>query len=357
MSNHVPARILSFSTGLSFNGIVDASMQPREMSLFISLEPEQHQQLCDHLSQLSREAREAGLDGEWREQLDASVFDPDSGHHLPRNLARAFVVFYASGHARIDVESTLPSGAKVQSVAWRGDISAFKNFLNEHPAPQATVAASPAPTAEFGPAMERQAAAEGWSIFKCLDNDEDGPWQVQCIAFPEDFDVSVIPRLESEELARKLIALGTAPHHLAARQFLRLHSPQEYDRIMALARDGKALGNSEFGRLFPAELEHKAVAEGWTIFECEGSAYGRWQIQRLDDPLNAEQGYGIANVPDLVDDEAAMRIVALGTEPHHVAAREFLRLHSPQEYDALVSIALHEKAPKTPDQDATPSPM
>lgn len=357
MTHPASARILSYSTGLSFNGIVDVSMQPREMSLFISLEPEQHQQLCDHLSQLSREAKEAGLDGEWREQLDASVFDPVSGHHVPRAQAKAYVVFYASGHARIDVEATLPSDAKVQSVAWRGDISAFKNFLKEHAAPQAAVVSSATPTSEFGNDMKRLAAAEGWSIFECPNDDVDGPWQVQLIAFPEDFDVPFIPRLDSEESARKLIALGTAPHHLAARQFLRMHSPQEYDRIMAFARDGKAVEKPEFGRLFPEALEHKAIAEGWTIFECEGSAYGRWQIQRLDDPAEAARGYGIANVPDLVDDEAAMRIVALGTEPHHVAAREFLRLHSPQEYDALVSIALHEKAPKTPDQDATPSPM
>jgi hypothetical protein len=31
------------------------------------------------------------------------------------------------------------------------------------------------------------------------------------------------------------------------------------------------------------QYHEAAVAEGWTVFECDGSQYGRWQVQRDDE--------------------------------------------------------------------------
>jgi hypothetical protein len=90
-------------------------------------------------------------------------------------------------------------------------------------------------------------------------------------------------------------------------------------------------------KMTPAwSVEHSnaAIAEGWEIFDCDGSSNGRWQVNCLDSPLDwAEEG-GVVP-PELNGDEAAWKIVANGTQPHHEAARVFLQAHNPQEY-ALV---------------------
>jgi hypothetical protein len=75
-------------------------------------------------------------------------------------------------------------------------------------------------------------------------------------------------------------------------------------------------------------MEHSRAAslEGWDIFYCSGSAYGLWQIQHFDE---------VQDNPDakqLDDDEHAWREVFNGVLAHHVAAREFIRVHNPGEY-------------------------
>lgn len=71
-----------------------------------------------------------------------------------------------------------------------------------------------------------------------------------------------------------------------------------------------------------------ALAEGWSIFFCDGGD-NQWQVQRIDDP-NETAEY-------LNDDEVAWLIVANGTGAHHLATLEFLRAHCPLEYDLILT--------------------
>ena len=69
----------------------------------------------------------------------------------------------------------------------------------------------------------------------------------------------------------------------------------------------------------------EARAEGWDIFYAQGSLHGLWQIQRLDEEA-------ILN-----DDTEAWEIVANGTEPHHISAREFIAANNSSEYSRLMN--------------------
>ena len=69
----------------------------------------------------------------------------------------------------------------------------------------------------------------------------------------------------------------------------------------------------------------EARAEGWDIFYANGSVHGLWQIQRLDEEA-------ILN-----DDTEAWEIVANGTEPHHISAREFIAANNSSEYSRLMN--------------------
>lgn len=77
---------------------------------------------------------------------------------------------------------------------------------------------------------------------------------------------------------------------------------------------------------------HAAAArkEGWSIFDCSGSDNGRWQICRIDSPDDDEG--------ELESDRDAWDLVAKGTEPHHVAARDFIRAHNDVEWRAFCDI-------------------
>lgn len=96
--------------------------------------------------------------------------------------------------------------------------------------------------------------------------------------------------------------------------------------------------------LWIPEHSQAATREGWDIFECSGSSNGDWQIQRIDNPEDAEGSD--FEIPALPDDEAAWRIVCKGTAPHHVAAREFIRSANPKEFDAMQRFCSSEASPQ-----------
>jgi hypothetical protein len=79
-----------------------------------------------------------------------------------------------------------------------------------------------------------------------------------------------------------------------------------------------------------------AIAEGWEIFDCDGSSNGRWQVDMLDDPAEWAQINGGVLPPRLDDDQHAWALVANGTLPHHLAARAFLQAHNPPEYELVM---------------------
>jgi hypothetical protein len=83
--------------------------------------------------------------------------------------------------------------------------------------------------------------------------------------------------------------------------------------------------------------EHQKAAnrEGWDIFDSEGSANGRWQIQKMDDVAGAAEASGHP-VPEIENDHAAWLLVYSGKESHQIAAREYIQRHNEVEWDAIV---------------------
>jgi hypothetical protein len=71
----------------------------------------------------------------------------------------------------------------------------------------------------------------------------------------------------------------------------------------------------------------QAQMQGWDIFETQGSDGGPWQLQRLDDASE------IKGATQLETDAAAWQHVLEGTAPVHEAARRFLQVHNPKEYE------------------------
>lgn len=85
-----------------------------------------------------------------------------------------------------------------------------------------------------------------------------------------------------------------------------------------------------------SDLEKAAVREGWTVFDCDGSENGRWQIQGFDTPEDWADRTG--EVPPKISDRDAWMKVMKGDGEHHIAAREFIKTANPQEYEAMVQI-------------------
>ena len=75
----------------------------------------------------------------------------------------------------------------------------------------------------------------------------------------------------------------------------------------------------------------KAQVEGWDIFDCSGSANGRWQICKID--------YDDEGNKRLDDDSEAWDIALRGTEDHHAFARDFIKAHSPTEWQSMCRYA------------------
>lgn len=75
------------------------------------------------------------------------------------------------------------------------------------------------------------------------------------------------------------------------------------------------------------ESQSAAKAEGWHVTHHEAPIYGPWQVERID---NSEEEAAL-----LKDDNAAWKVAATGTEPHHTAVRAFLKVHNPAEYASL----------------------
>jgi hypothetical protein len=70
----------------------------------------------------------------------------------------------------------------------------------------------------------------------------------------------------------------------------------------------------------------QAVKEGWSIFDCDGSDNGRWQLQRCD-----EQEIFVTDVAAWV----FVRAKAAEGSPYHIMAMLFLETHNPPEWRAI----------------------
>lgn len=81
-----------------------------------------------------------------------------------------------------------------------------------------------------------------------------------------------------------------------------------------------------------------AMMEGWSVFECSGSANGQWQIQRLDDASD------VPGAQQLERDEDAWSLVLQGKGEHHAAALRFLKNINPMEHDAIAEFGRRHEA-------------
>lgn len=86
--------------------------------------------------------------------------------------------------------------------------------------------------------------------------------------------------------------------------------------------------------VWSADNSRAARLEGWDLNDSAGSANGDWQVQCLDDPVQAAAELG-SHVPTLKFDDRAWRLVYEGNQPHHIAARAFLETHSPKELASI----------------------
>jgi hypothetical protein len=84
-----------------------------------------------------------------------------------------------------------------------------------------------------------------------------------------------------------------------------------------------------------------AAREGWSIFDCEDSANGRWQVQSFDTPEDLKKIAG--KIPDNITDREAWILIMTGNEAHHIAARAFIKQANPQEFGLMLE-AVNEDA-------------
>lgn len=71
------------------------------------------------------------------------------------------------------------------------------------------------------------------------------------------------------------------------------------------------------------EHSETARAEGWAVFDCWGSQYGRYQVQRFDEADSS----GL----QLDSDTSAWRMILRGTRPHHHAVFKLMMQINPDE--------------------------
>ena len=93
---------------------------------------------------------------------------------------------------------------------------------------------------------------------------------------------------------------------------------------------------------WPAQHDLAIAREGWCVSDC---GPGAWQTQCIDNVTDFPLPNGTF-APKHLNDEAAWQIVAAGTEPHHLAALDFIPRNSPDEHKAVQNFL--NKKRKTP---------
>jgi len=71
---------------------------------------------------------------------------------------------------------------------------------------------------------------------------------------------------------------------------------------------------------------YKAIKEGWNLYHSRGSVDGDFQVQRND-----EQGL-------LKNDIEAWKIVAKGSDTHHLKAKRILKELNTEEYKRIIEL-------------------
>ena len=79
-----------------------------------------------------------------------------------------------------------------------------------------------------------------------------------------------------------------------------------------------------------------AEREGWNIFDCDGSDFGRWQIQDCRDQVE-----GGSVQPH--SDNDAWALVLASTLPHHYAAIDIIRRANPGEWQMFCEVVVNDQ--------------
>jgi hypothetical protein len=116
-------------------------------------------------------------------------------------------------------------------------------------------------------------------------------------------------------------------------------------KIPESAMKGELESTADNGPQWTPAQSRLAKAEGWDIFDCSGSDFGRWRVLRIDDPQAWEDMLGFVP-PALGDDEEAWKLVMEGAESHHVAARDFVRTNNRVAYEAMSQFASRLAKPR-----------
>lgn len=78
----------------------------------------------------------------------------------------------------------------------------------------------------------------------------------------------------------------------------------------------KILDEEQLIRAWGADHCDAALAEGWSVFDCGGSEYGRWQVMKCDEPHD--------DAAELGCDSEAWKLILEGTGAHHAAAIDLM---------------------------------
>lgn len=80
-----------------------------------------------------------------------------------------------------------------------------------------------------------------------------------------------------------------------------------------------------------------ALREGWCLSACSAEKL-KLQCQKIDDPEMASHEAGF-EVPDLGSDEAAIKLLYQGLQPHHVLAKSIIQEYEPEEWVYILKVA------------------
>jgi hypothetical protein len=86
---------------------------------------------------------------------------------------------------------------------------------------------------------------------------------------------------------------------------------------------------------WPLPMRVAAASQGWDLFEVRRGDGHLYEIQRYDDPADAEQVLGVS-IPRLDGDDIAvykMKMAFWRREPHALHAWRVIKEHSPVEFN------------------------
>lgn len=83
------------------------------------------------------------------------------------------------------------------------------------------------------------------------------------------------------------------------------------------------------------EDSEAANAEGWDLFDCDGSDNGPLQLCKIDDPEMWREDRKVVIEQTWEEDNEAWVFVWTNPSPLHTKALEIIKVENPQEFEAI----------------------